>query len=436
MAHEGESSSLSASGSFTKEILATNKSEELKYNNTLTNQIIEALIYLKQKGGVRPPITQKSSVYEKMYCIDGSLLTIPKEEGELVGLRIGSALLNTKDLFNIEKDRFGTPNPLAVAQLFNNKDSLFINGLLPSKNTYIYENNHFYTLQESFIKSLDNLFDSGLAKTIKDSFSNDMSKIGHANIIKMSNWNYIDSIVKEIREESIVFSTRHHVKKIMLITESILSQYLLQVNSKKHEDGLIVLDGRLQNQDIGSLLKELNPHKIKSIHNMLVGIQKTGILNQLLSKVHQVIKNEELDYPELTQLKKDYLDGKPVLLILNEKFKEKCGIQRSGIGTYGRDCFYITQAPDRKEFIFTLPDNIFDKNNPISGQSMELLNKLCSVFEYANTNLYIASKGALLTNILAHDNVSLTQDYTEVIGQLDTPNNSNNTNNNANKMKI
>ena len=444
MPFEQEKSSLSASGNFTKEMLDNNKSKELIYNNTLTNQIIEALLYLKDKkdNSIASVAAKKQRVYKKLYCIDGSLLTIPKEHGELVGLRVGAAIINTNDLFNIEKDNFGVPNPFQVAQIYNNKGNIFINSLLPSKNIYHSNGSHFYSLQESFAMALNDTFNSGIAKEIKEYFSYELLMVKEKAIKEISDWNCFENIIQNIREESIIFSTKKETQQIMLITESILSQYIISKSLDNKENSLIVIDGRLQNEDIGNILKKLNTKKIIHENNMLVGVQKSGILNMLLSKVHEVIKGDALVNTNLNNLKNIYNNGQSILLRLDNQFKEKCGIKTAGKGSYGTDYFYITQEPNRKEFVFTLPDHIFpDKSSPTSTNNKidldMLFDSLCGVFEYANTDLYILSKGALLTNIIAHDNVSLNKKYTSVLNQTNKEENTNNlSTNSTSKPKI
>lgn len=413
MPYEEEESSLKASGNFNKIISEDTFFNSLKYNNDLNNKIIHAL--KESKENIFSVPTKKSDIFDKLYCIDGSFLNISKNDGEVIALRVGAAILKTQDLFNIERNSFGTPNPFAVAQIYQNENNLFMNGILPSKNTYFYDNQHFLSMKETFNMSLDNMFEQYLAKNIQQDFFYDLynHNLSKSIIKNLTEFKPIKDIIEGIREDSIIFNTQKEVAKIMLITESILSQYLLNKTISDKEHSLIVLDGRLQNEYLGTDLKELNQSKIKNINNVLIGVQKTGRLNILLTYLHQIIKNNDLSLYGLDKLHSNYQSGKSILIILNSKFKSICGLPKSGHGNYGIDCFYITQEPNRKEFVFTLPIHLFEQK---SFDTNQLFKSLSSVFQYANTDLYILNKGVLISNILAHSNVALNKKYTKILG--------------------
>lgn len=416
MPYEQEISDLKSSGSNVKNIISNNLFNSIIYKDTIKENVIKGLNYLENSGFIKNVDSQKNDIYESLYCVDGSFVNLNTNGSEIISLRVGSAILDTQDLFNIERDKFGTPNPHHVAKLFQHPGNIFLDNIFPSKNSYIYDNsiNKFLTMRESFEKSLSASFEDGLGKKIKNQFFLETyQEIGLTDKNNITDFHAIRNLLNGIREESVEFTTQNEVQKLMLMTENILSQYLLYQSANNKEKSLIVLDGRLQNQDIGMYIKSLNESKIQNENNMLIGVQKTGNLNLILSIIHMILQDNNISI--LPAIKNKYLKGESLFFILDKKFKEICGVPEGGIGTYGIDCFYISQAPHRKEFVFTLPIHVFSKGK-FKGSARELFKGLGSVFEYTNTNLYFKEKGALLTNILAHQNVSLNSKYTSVLG--------------------
>lgn len=413
MAHIEEGSDIKSSGSNVKNIITSKLFNSLTYNDKLKEQIIAGIIHLQDTKKIPNLKAKKENIYENLYCIDGSFANLPGL-AEVISLRVGSAVLDTSQLLNIERDRFGTPNPHKIAQLFQNPKNVYLDNAFPSKNSYIFENNRFYSMRESFEMALVDFFSNGLAKEIKDKFfletKNEFNLSTKDSIIKLP---AIENLLQGIREESIVFSTQQEVQKIMLMMESMLSQYMLYQSSIENEKGIIVLDGRLQNEELGKVLRSLNETKIQTVDTMLMGVQKTGRLNLLLSKMHEIIKCEDLGN-ELKNLKDKYINNESLLFILDNKFKKICGLPDSGNGNYGVDCLYISEGPSRQEFVFTLPIHIFESNK-FQGKQTHLFGSLVSLFEFAHTDLYFKNKGVLLTNVLAHSNVSLNIKYTNVI---------------------
>lgn len=414
MPYENEPSDFKSSGSNVKNIISGSLFNSITYKDNVKANITKGLLHLESARLIQYIKSNKNNIYENLYCVDGSFVNLNKVGPEIISLRVGSAILDTNQLFNIEKDKFGTPNPQHVAKLFQHPGNLFLDNAFPSKNSYIFEQNKFLTMRESFEKALLASFEDGLGKEIKDLFFLETNiELGLTSKNLITDLDVIKKLLQGIRDENVDFTTQNEVQKLMLMMENILSQYLLQQSGDKKEKGLVVLDGRLQNQDIGMYLKKLNESKIQHEDTMLMGVQKTGSLNLILSIIHSVLRDD--DVLPLKNIKTKYLNGESILFVLDKKFKELCGIPESGIGTYGRDCLYITKAPDRKEFVFTVPMHIFNTDK-FKGNALGLIEGLISVFEYANTSLYFKEKGALLTNILAHQNVSLNEKYTSVLG--------------------
>lgn len=429
MPHNQEGSDLKSSAHLIQEMQENSFFQSLNYFDNLDSKIKEALLNLIPTGYVtffKEKELNKEKMYEKLYCVDGSLINLSKEGGELIALRIGAAVLETQDLFSIQRDSFGNTNPFQVAQLFQNENNLFLNAILPSSNIY-HTNGQIYDMKTSFKYAIDNIFegnDNTLGTQLKQYFLNHFNA-SNPYINTFSDLPFITKIIKSIRDENIIFNTQNETKKIMLSLESILAQYLLEQSTKYNEKGLIVLDGRLQNEDIGNDLNILSKNNITSEKNMLIGVQKTGLLNTLLSKIHLFLKNytsDDFNDPLLPYIK-EYKNNSSILIIPDNNFKNICGIPISKHGIYGRECLYISKGPDRKEFVFTLPNVVFEKNMDILEK---ILFSVCSVLEYANTDLYIANKGVLLANILAHANVSLNKKHTQVLGDVNpTPPNIN-----------
>lgn len=414
MPYSDEESSIVASGNYNQSMLRDKNYNSLSYHDELKQKIYQGLKYLiKQNYMAFTP--NKSDIYKQLHCIDGSLLGIQKDEGELLGLRVGNAIIDTEQLFNIQYNKFGTPNPYHVAQLYSHINNAYINSILPSRHIYNYENGQFNTLKHSFQLALDNTFEQGFAKDVKENYLAELKKNIHDNFSSIP---AIKKIINDIREESIVFSTRSEVQKIMLIIESILAQY--QLSSFTHsQKELIVLDGRLQNEDIGKDLKILTNAKIKNINQMLISVQKTGRLNILLSKIHDLLKYDSFQsHTELHYIKKSYDKGDSLIFVLDENFKTICAIPDAGHGAYGIDCLLITATPNRKEFVFNLPQGVFTQKPRLSVA--DLLHQLGSVFHYAKTDLYIKNKGVLLTNVLSHAQVSLNKEQTKILAHTQT----------------
>jgi len=414
MPYKDEESSLIASAKFNQEIL-NNKTfhSNFLYSDRIREKLIIGLDYLSAKNNQYNYASNPRFLYENLLCIDGSIISIQNNQnGEFIGMQFGSVTLNTQDLLKIQKNKFYIPNPFEVSKLFQSPNNIITGGVFPSKNIHYFNGNEYATLKDSYIYTLNSFFSSGGALSVKKSFLEDTNK-------PLSDFTRIPEIKKitdEIRDDNILYGTYKETQKIMLISEVLLAQFLLNEYSDKAST-LIIIDGRLHNEDIGGCLEQLNRRKIKTTENMLVGVQKTGMLNSLLTRVHEIIREQFLA-PIKSQKTNNfesvlgrYAHGNSLFFVIDEKFKEICGIRSGFRGVYGRECFYISSAPCRREFVFTLPTHLFE--DQFQGLVGETLSRMSSIFEYINTNLYFANKGVLLTNIMAHENVALNKEYTK-----------------------
>lgn len=419
MPYENEESSLIASSNFNKNLL--NKKQfysNFQFNDKHKNRILFALKHLLDKQKIFNLNTNKNNIYNSLQCIDGSLINnIDNNGGQYINMQFGSAFLDIDKLFSIQSDNKGNINPYHVAQLFKNDNNILLGTQFPSKNIYFNNNGQFFTLKDSFIKSLNYLFDKN-SNPIIASFLEDLKYLNKSinvnNFIQIEN---IKEILNDIRDDSIIYTTEKEVQKLMLISETILSQYLLKNNN--HKNDLIIIDGRLHNHDIGDYIKEINPTRINE-NSMLVGVQKTGILNIVLSEIHNILKENNYNNKDTKPLFDMYNNGDSIFIILTNNFKTICGLPEYTIGNYGTECFYITKAPKRQEFVFTLPEHLFKESGSINQRkakkqfTIESIFKVCSVFEYAHTDLYLGNKGVLLANVLAHNHVSLNKQFTNI----------------------
>lgn len=434
MPYENEESSLIASSNFNKNLLNEKQfHSNFQFNNKHKNRILSALQYLWDTNKISKKLnTDKNNIYNNLQCIDGSLVNnTDKNGGQYINMQFGSAFLDIDKLFSIQQDNKGNVNPYHVAQLFESENNILLGTQFPSKNVYFNNNGQILTLKDSFIQSLNHLFDYS-SNPIISSFIDDLRSFNNFsninNIIQVEN---IKRLLNDIREDSIIYTTEKEVQKLMLISETILSQYLLKNSTNNN---LIILDGRLHNQDIGDYIKEINPYRITN-DSMLIGVQKTGILNIILSEIHTILKDSSYSNKNIKPLFDMYQDGKGIFLILTNEFKLMCGLPDYKIGNYGIECFYITEAPKRQEFVFTLPEHLFkspdDPNQKklIAQITKDTITKVSSVFEYAHTDLYLGNKGVLLANVLAHNNVSLNKQFTNISSEL-------NNINYKNKLKI
>lgn len=421
MPYENEESSLIASSNFNKNLLNEKQfHSHFQFNNKHKSRILTALQYLWDSNKISRKLNvEKNNIYNHLQCIDGSLVNNTDNNGaQYINMQFGSAFLDIKKLFSIQTDNKGNVNPYHVAQLFGSENNILLGTQFPSKNVYFNNNGQILTLKDSFIESLNHLFDQN-SNPIVSSFLDDLNILtSSSNLKKLHEIDSIKKLLNDIREDSIIYTTEKEVQKLMLISETMLSQYLLKHNSQKQD--LIILDGRLHNQDIGDYIKEINPNRINQ-NSMLVGVQKTGILNIILSEIHNILKDVCNSNSSLKPLFDLYHDGKGIFLILTNEFKIICGLPDYKIGNYGTECFYITEAPKRQEFVFTLPEHLFktpdDANQKklIAEMTKDAILKITSVFEYAHTDLYLGNKGVLLANVLAHSHVSLNKQFTNIL---------------------
>ena len=138
-----------------------------------------------------------------------------------------------------------------------------------------------------------------------------------------------------------------------------------------------------------------------------MGIQKSGILNHYLSALHQVLKSSATVIHDANLLAKvsEFKDGKGFIFPVNPSFKKIAGLKSiKQPGAYGIEILVITPEPKRREFVMTLP-----AGKSWSQTSPQMITNFLT---QTQTDLYYKSKGAIVANILAHENVSLNKKQT------------------------
>lgn len=458
MAYEDEGSSQSASSNWAKNRETDDFDEFFKKDRQVyETRIIEALEYLADippaQLGYRHVMrasesTLKNAKSSFIYAIDGSNNPFESlnEYGHAikVGLSIGAAFLDMKDLANPEVNRFGTPNPAYYAKLYGHSKNLFFSGLLPAKNIFFSEaNGSLWSQKKSYLMALNKMLSKeGLPRNIFQHTMEEFHQIDEFiacdypnHICELKNSNKISSclnrgycdtckklpieavqpvmnLTRDIQNDVIHHQALNESQELMLVLENILATYIIK-NMNEHKNLLVILDGRLENNNIGETVNQW----LKKNHNQnitLIGVQKSGVLNKYLSDVHQVLKN----YPvtKSTHLN-DVINGlkhnnfeDALLITLDDKAKKILGIpQDSNRGKYGTECLFLSSGSDKKEFVFTIPSYLLQSYASEMGNR---LSRVLGTIENTHTNLYLKSHGALLPNILAHDNVSLNRKLT------------------------
>lgn len=221
----------------------------------------------------------------------------------------------------------------------------------------------------------------------------------------------------------------------MLTLENLLAFDLINnINNLSNSNQIIILDGRLDNMFLSKLFNiYFNRKNIINENNILISVQKTGLLNNITTKIQKIfeenyfIKNKDEKFINLKNINIEYCYNKPILIKVTEGFREDLGLPKFSKNSYGQEYIYISQK--KEEFIFSLVNNSCDEKT-----LNKILQNICSLLEYTSTNLYVKNKGVLLSNIIAHNNVALNNRYTN-LSEINK-NNHNAINQNYSKPKI
>lgn len=453
MAYEDEGSSQSASSNWAKNREQDDFDEFFKKDKTnYEARIIKALSYLADKQAGFKYILRannaKANSTPFIYAIDGSNNPFESinEYGHAIkiGLSIGAAFLNTNDLNNPNINRFGTPNPEYYAKLYGHEKNLFFSGLLPAQNIF-FENpdGSLLSQKKSYLTALNKILSKeGLPKSlyqhsfeefrtiptfleckqpvsvcdlknpVKISSCINRGQCSHCNKMPIEAIGPVMNLTRDIKDDIIHYHALNETQELMLVLENIMATYIMK-NIKKKDNFLVILDGRLENNNVGDIIGgwlEINHQK----NINLIGVQKSGVLNKYLSDIHQILKN----YPTTPHKSlNNIIEGlknsnfeEALLIILDEESKNILGIpQEKHKGKYGTECLYLSYGEKKKEFVFTIPSYLVEGH---PQDVTRLLAKVIGTIENTHTNLYLKSHGALLPNILAHDNVSLNRKLT------------------------
>jgi hypothetical protein len=455
MAYEDEGSSQSASSNWAKNRETDDFDEFFKKDKTVYEQrIIDTLEYLADipssfKHVIRAGANNVKGITSPfVYAIDGSNnpFESTNEYGHAikVGLSIGAAFLDINDLAKPEINRFGTANPSYYAKLYGHSNNLFLSGLLPAKNIFFSESDGtLWSQKKSYLMALNRMLSKdGLPRRVFQHTMEEFHQIDDfivcdkpAQICELKDVNKITSclsrgycdvckkipieavqpvinLTRDIQNDVIHHQALNESQELMLVLENILATYIIK-QMNHHKDLLIVLDGRLENNNIGETINQW----LKKNHNKnitLIGVQKSGVLNKYLSDVHQILKTYPVTKSShlnniIQGLKHNNFED-ALLIILDDTAKKKLGIPHdNNRGKYGTECLYLSSGNDKKEFVFTIPSYIIQK---YSNEMNNRLARVLGTIENTHTNLYLKSHGALLPNILAHDNVSLNRKLT------------------------
>jgi hypothetical protein len=467
MAYEDEPSSLNATSKLNKEYLNNSEVKNYKRNdNNYISKMITALEYLdyknkesKTEAYIKTFETIPSKeTYEKMFSVDGSLVDMGNSDSFKIGIQVGAAYIETKDLFKPLHNSLGSVNPALIGKIYNHPNNISLQGFLPGKNNYYMDEQGIYLPQkESFLKAVEQVFtkdnqskkllqfllkelniapdkvcqviDCPLKTQFDKNFlleKNECHKCGSVNSMENIHFNDLpifNTLVENIRDDMVFYETRNEATILMLMLENVLAAYLVK-NGREHvpnieqdEKLLVLLDGRLHNKEVGNLIKTWA--NTANFDNHLIGVQKSGVLNSYLSKMHDLLNSDyDLKGTKLQNLAIRFREeGQGLYVRVDKRFQEIAGLpQYETGGKYATDYLYITSKPTRKEFVFTLP------MANIKGFKPYLLNHVLGTLENTYTNLYPKAKGALIANVLAHDQVSLNK---KMVNQVEKHTNEN-----------
>jgi hypothetical protein len=458
MAYEDEGSSQSASSNWAKNREADDFDEFFKKDKkSYDNRIITTLSRLARQGSIYTDLSQYNNQASFIYAVDGSNIPFESfnEYGHAikVGVSIGAAFLDINDLANPQINRFGTPNPEYYANLYGHKNNLFLAGLLPAKNIFFEQDNGgLLSQKQSYLIALNKMlskdgFSKQFLKHTIDEFNliptfisckesdNDCELKNSTKAADCINRGFckkcartpvetispILNLTRKIQDEVIHHNALNESQELMLVLENLLATYIIK--HSHHQNLLVVLDGRLDNYHIGEFigvwLEIYNQNH--GTETLLVGVQKSGLLNKYLTDIHEVLKHYPLNQANalgnlVNNLHQNNFENS-ILIVLDDQAKMDLGLpydekKKTSIkkGEYGMECLYLSKGIDKKEFVFTVPSHLM--SGVYANNLKGYLSKITNTIENTHTNLYLKSHGALLPNILAHDNVSLNRKLT------------------------
>lgn len=445
MAYIDEKSSPIASSQFNKDHLNSNFSQHFLNDLTLSEdrifQAIEKAFDRKILGFINEAKRIQDIGYKHLYCVDGSLIELGNRETEQyikIGIQVGAAFLDINDLQSPVISSYGNVDPTFIAKLYRNKNNIHFSGLFPSKNIFYKDsNNKFLSTAQSFLVAIENILNSSklgqyLFLHLKSEFANitnffdcqtpncpiknkQQIDLNHCQLCQhncVSKINPIKKLIGEINSNSFDTDTKKEAQKLMLMLEHTLSHYLsLNLDNPKEIENnyLVIVDGPLNNELIGNFIKKNNTH----YQNPVVSVQKTGILNKSLTQVHQYLRQNHNLFAEPFKSKlSSFINHDTGLVIaLDKDFKKDLGLSTyQADGIYGNDYMYITR--NEKEFVFNIPNYSTYEN-----KQLQILKSMYGILASTYTNLYYKNRGALIANVLAHENVSLNRKQTNYANQ-------------------
>ncbi len=460
MPYKQETSSFSASSIFNKEnfnddYISLFKSNPDKYINKIIQSLESYFLHGEELKIKTFTDNKEPSVFNYAFCIDGSVIDIYDQEKTLIklkhGIQIGAAFLDFTKFNQCSLNNNGLVSPFDLAALYSSPYNIHYSGLLPGKNIYTLDDElNFMNSKESFKHSISQIFSKNeIAKDIYAHIVSDFytqlnfisckevncdvinncqnyidseKKCAQCNMNPISKINFIKNLTKKINNDSPNMDTSRETRELMLCLENFLVTYIIKNKdsfTKNNEKLLIVLDGRLQNKYVGEFVKQWLVKNRKDAANKfqniaVIGAQKTGIINAYLSSIRYVLENYDLSKMAEGPFKDiftNFRKGEGIYIKATAQFMLASGLKKSAALTtelafdqYGEDTMVITPFPHRQEFVFTVPNSKIW--TPIV--SRDIINLSLN----AQTNLFYQSKGALITNILAHDNVSLNRKQT------------------------
>lgn len=452
MAYLDEKSSPIASSQFNKDHLNSNFSQVFLNDITLSEDRMLGAITNAYNNKILGFINESQKVnqigYENLYCVDGSLIELGDREKEQyikIGIQVGAAFLDIKELQNPPVNPYGNIDPTFVAKLYRHNNNIHLSGLFPSKNIFYKDTQGIYlSMAQSFLVAIENILTSSelgkeLFLHLKNEFSNangffdckmlncpiknkqqiDLNNCQLCNQNCLNKIRPIRNLIGEINSNTFDTDTKKEGQKLMLMLEHTLSNYLsLNLNNHKNLDNnyLVMVDGPLNNELIGQYIK-INQTAYK---NPVVSVQKSGILNRVLTQLNQYVQNNAPKFSGKLgiELNKFINQEKGLVIALNSQFKKDLGLSNyKAEGIYGNDFMYITR--NKKEFVFNIPNSSIYANKQI-----DILNSMYGILSSTYTNLYYKNKGSLIANVLAHENVSLNRKQTNYANQaLENQNN-------------
>lgn len=426
MPYENESSSLLASANFNENFKNKSKYHTDMYSlNKITDIIIKHLTNTEYTSLDYKSI--KNDSFELICCSDGSILSKTEGNGckvNLIQYGINEILLD--DYLEVTQDT-PYPNPYKINTILQNSNKYVESFVLPNRNITLEKNGRLLSNIETFKNVLDEVFEtdlSGELKKILIEIINENRGTQIKDTTNLSDLPIIEDIIESIDTGEFQFNTHNASLEIMNISEILLTKWFQKHNDNKSLSRLIVKDGPLYNRFVGRELLEYEKKTFKNIDNICIGFQKNGSMNQILTKIHEVLKNNSLNE---TKIQKDYNKGKAIFMEPKRNFLKDLGLNDlNSRSFYGSYYFYITAQPERKEFVLSVPKAVFTNNTLTNKEVERLLTKLTGTIEILQTDFYLNNKGIFLPNIIAHDLVSLNNKYTEGVIEEKAKNQQNN----------